>query len=379
MSGASGSSKILFADQLRGLAAMSVVLTHLCGIYWFQKELIAGITFSPVQPAAVPGWVISMLSSIPVNPGPLGVSIFFLISGLVIPFSFRHNNTRSFLQARLLRIFPTYLAILAVGLLARWASSVFWGQPFSVEPLTLIANALLIHDLGAMASLDLVNWTLLIELKFYLLFAFGRGLIARWRGDFVLGLALAVFGLTLAAQVVAPMLVPRLGMVLLGLVTEAMYLPFMLLGTLMYLRLQGQIGLVHWLTTTAATLVVFAVTWKLGPSAASYSDAGVTYLWSFGAFLIFFLARRLALPLAPLRWMSAISYPFYLVHSMLGYVLLQVLTMGYGLGYAPALALAVGASLVVAWIIHLLVERPSITLGKRLGRSPAVLPPALPA
>jgi peptidoglycan/LPS O-acetylase OafA/YrhL len=379
MSEPPASSKILFANQLRGLAAISVVLTHLCGIYWFQKDLIATVTFSPVQPAEVPVWVISMLSSFPVNPGPLGVAIFFLISGLVIPFSFRHNDTGGFLRARLLRIFPTYLAALAVGLAARWASSVFWGQPFSVEPLAVIANALLIHDLGAIGSIDLVNWTLLIELKFYLLFALCRGLVARWRGDFVLALALVVLGLTYVAQLVAPGLSPRPTAVLLGLVTQAMYLPFMLLGTLMYLRLQGQLGLVHWVTTTAATLLVFAMTWKLGPSAASYSDAGVTYLWSFGLFLLFFMARRLARPLAPLRWLSAISYPFYLVHSMLGYSLLQLLIMGYGLGYTPALALAVGASMLMAWIIHRLVERPSIALGKRSGHPPAMVKPAVPA
>ncbi len=56
-------------------------------------------------------------------PGPFGVALFFLISGLVIPFSFDRHRTGAFLLARLLRIYPTYLAALLIEVLtlpARW-------------------------------------------------------------------------------------------------------------------------------------------------------------------------------------------------------------------------------------------------------------------
>jgi peptidoglycan/LPS O-acetylase OafA/YrhL len=141
-----------------------------------------------VQGGAVP-LAVQDVVNVPFNSGPLGMALFFMISGFVIPFSFRHHTTFSFLCARALRIYPTYLLALAVGLAARYLSARYWGQHFAVYPIVVLGNGLLVHDLVGMSTIDLVNWTLTIELKFCLLFALARQAIMRWQGRFVVACA----------------------------------------------------------------------------------------------------------------------------------------------------------------------------------------------
>jgi peptidoglycan/LPS O-acetylase OafA/YrhL len=366
--------KVLFADQLRGIAALMVVISHFAGIYWFERPLVSAVTFSPLQEAAVPAGAAALLNALPFNPGPLGVAVFFLISGFVIPFSFRHHNARSFLLARLLRIYPTYLAALALGLAARAASAAYWGESFSIKPISVIGNALLVHDLVGMSSIDLVNWTLVIELKFYLLFALARTAILRWKGGFVLVLSLLALVVNVAASFALSYLPQRLGYAVMGLAHEAMFLPFMLLGTLFYLRLLGNLTIGHLATASVLALALFLGAWKVGPMTAAFDSAAVSYIWGWGIFGLCFLVRERAVALAPLRWLSAISYPLYLVHSMLGYVLMQALMLGHGIAYPVAAAAALLVALGAAWAIHHWVERPSIERGKALGRTTAPRP-----
>jgi peptidoglycan/LPS O-acetylase OafA/YrhL len=367
--------KILFADQLRGIAALLVVFSHLVGIYWFQPEVPSLVSGASWDGAPKPAIALA-LDVLPFNPGPLGVALFFMISGFVIPLSFRHHSRPSFLLARALRIYPTYLAALFLGLGIRFASTAWWGEPFQVHPLVILANALLLHDLAGIGNLDLVNWTLVVELKFYLLFALAYPLILRRPQAMVLGLSALALAVNLAAAQVVPGLPQRLNFALSGLAQEAMFLPFMLLGTLFLLRMQGRLGPVALLGSSALALAMFLLSWKRGPWPGTYDSAAVSYVWGWAIFALAFLARGWAVPLAPLRWLAQVSFPLYLIHSILGFVLLRLLMLRGGLGYGPALALALLAALAVAWVLHRLVERHSIAWGRALGRArpPAAQP-----
>jgi peptidoglycan/LPS O-acetylase OafA/YrhL len=351
--------RILFADQLRGIAALLVVLSHLAGIYWFQPEIVAQVVGGPVPAGPVPA-LAQWLDRLPFDPGAFGVAVFFLISGFVVPLSLQGRPRGAFLRARLWRIFPTYLAALALGLLVRAVSSAGWGDPLRVHPVALLPNALLVHDILGISSIDLVNWTLTVELKFYLLLAFAWPLLARWKAAFVLALALLALLLNLSAAWAVPFLPLRLGYAVRGLAFEAMLLPFMLLGTLFLLRLRGELGRTALLATSAGVGALSMLAWTSGPMAGSYGAMAPGYLWGWGFFTLCFALRRHAVPLAPLRWLSAISYPLYLVHSMLGYALLQLLVQGWGLPYPAALAVAVAAALGAAWALHAWVERPGM-------------------
>jgi peptidoglycan/LPS O-acetylase OafA/YrhL len=90
------SSKFGFADALRGPAALCVVASHLLGNLF-------------------PNWPFEMQLL-----GKLGVAVFFLVSGFVIPISLTKYDTGAFLIARVLRIYPTYAVALTITLASIW-------------------------------------------------------------------------------------------------------------------------------------------------------------------------------------------------------------------------------------------------------------------
>ena len=50
----SGSSKIIFANQLRGIAAIMVVLSHLGCVFWGAKETVSFYTGAPPAEGSQP-------------------------------------------------------------------------------------------------------------------------------------------------------------------------------------------------------------------------------------------------------------------------------------------------------------------------------------
>jgi peptidoglycan/LPS O-acetylase OafA/YrhL len=55
---------------------------------------------------------------------------------------------------------------------------------------------------------------------------------------------------------------------------------------------------------------------------------------------------------------GALTYPFYLVHEHLGWVVIHVLHRDLRVPAAATFALTVTAMLALAWVLHRCVERP---------------------
>ena len=363
------SEKFLFADQLRGVAAVLVLISHMLGSFWFARGVVATFLFAPPLASPTPSWVAG-LAAVPVNPGALGVAIFFMVSGFVIPFSFRTHGTVGFLGARLLRIYPVYWVALGAGLAVRYGSACYWGQPFRIGPYVLLSNALLVNDLVGVGSIDLVNWTLAIELKFYLLYALTRHLVLRWRGWLAVACGAMTVGLSLTATLLLPLLPFRAASIVTALTNEAMLLPFMLLGSLLALHVRGQLSAAAVAVTSATVLLLMALAWRVGPDAAAFVAVAPNYVLGWAIFAACTAARHRFAPRRSLRVLASISYPLYLVHSAVGYAVLRVM-IDAGTGVPMALVLAIALSAGLAIVIHQGVERRSVALGRRLALRPA--------
>jgi peptidoglycan/LPS O-acetylase OafA/YrhL len=346
--------KIAFADHLRGIAAFVVVVAHLVILYWKEPDVVTSVAAVPALKVATPV-VVEWLATVDI--GAFGVALFFLISGFVIPLSCRHHTPMTFLMARALRIWPTYLAALACVVAIRSAAAWWWGAAFQFSSRELVANALLVQDFVNAGSLDLVNWSLSLEVQFYLLFAVGYSIVLKYR-ERVVVYAACVLPLLLTLQFV-PGLRLHFG---LTAARPGMCLPFMLIGTLFYLRMEGLITLRAMLSAALFTLlsVAFCFTMLITPTMA------LSYIAAFAVFLALFLVRERIGQNRLLAWLSAVSYPLYLVHSAIGYVVLRLVTVGLGFSYPAALAAAVTAALLVAILLHVAVEGPSMAIGKRL-------------
>ncbi|MFC7735037.1 acyltransferase family protein [Roseomonas sp. GCM10028921] len=365
---AGGGHRLVFANQLRGLAALAVVVSHLIGVFWGAREVVSWATSTPVQPGDAPG-VFQLVSQPWFNFGPFGVSVFFLISGLVIPISLGHHSQGSFLLARLLRIYPTYLACFAVNLGAAWLASRHFGQPFNHGWSSIVANALLIPDLKAQLIIDLVNWTLCIELKFYVLMALLAPAIRRGSVSVLFAIGFGLLAANLMVQIPdiqhALRGVPEIAR---GIRFASPYLVFMLIGVLFNYRLRGLLSLRDMAAGMAGLGLLFVACWRSSAFAEQFPVVTINYAYGLALFAGLFALRRHIRPFRPLDALADISYPLYLIHSLVGYTLLRALMITGGMGYAAALAITLPACLLVATLLHLGVERWSITAGKRLAR-----------
>ncbi len=127
-------NKLLFADTLRGLAALAVVISHTL-----------------------------IFSGVSASLGQFGVGLFFIISGFVIPLSLDRYDRKGFVISRLFRIYPTYWAAFSITV----AVAYLQGRTYPL--IELVQYYLIIRDLFGPAALDPIIWTLLIETKFYFL------------------------------------------------------------------------------------------------------------------------------------------------------------------------------------------------------------------
>ncbi|NRR29086.1 acyltransferase [Oxalobacteraceae bacterium] len=350
-------NKFVFANQLRGIAAILVVMTHYFGTYFAEQDLLALRTFSPNLHVSPASWV--RYFELPYQ-GPFGVAIFFLISGFVIPFSLQKTTTLGFLLNRALRIFPTYAFCLGIGTLAIFLSSRYWGQQFLYEPAVLAANALLVHNVLGYPSMDSVNWTLAIEIKFYLLAALGAAAFFRknsiWLLAFLAAAALGTYGFATT---------PTLPPILTTLTMELSFIIFMLTGTMFYQHAAGLISTAALWLRSLLIVGVFSYAWSIGPQQAQFPSVTLFYYCAYVVFAACYIARARFKPLRVLDFFAAISYPLYCVHSLFGYCLLKVL-MHRGLPFGAAVLLTLGGATLLAYLVHRHVETTSNRLGKYL-------------
>ena len=273
--------KILFAHQLRAIAALFVLVIHLFGVYWLSRDLVAHHIFAPtlLGPSAK---IYNIVHIEWFNFGPVGVALFFLVSGFVIPFSLAKLVRLRFLAARALRIYPTYIACLSISLFATWLSSRHWGIPFHWTWPTVVHNALLTNGIAGIENIDLVNWSLAIEIKFY----FVACLMASWinRGR-ILPLLIVSAGIGLFIGYVTYVLSPTHNAIPLHITTfyfdliarDLLYIPFMFIGVVFCYHLRGQITRLQFLGSTFLLFALFTAFWPMTVLKAQFPSVRLGY------------------------------------------------------------------------------------------------------
>lgn len=355
-------------DALRGIAALLVVWLHVTQNF---------LRLSPHRPPAGQ-WLADVAQSLDV--GRVGVVLFFLVSGYVIPSSIRFGAAsplRAFAIRRFFRIYPAYWLSVPFCAFATWW---LWGMPFGATE--LLVNLTLLQDLFGVPSASGVYWTLLVELAFYVLcvaLALTHSLFDTRRIAFLAVAFAVVHGL--AAYALwwnVPLNRP--------LAFLPWHLSIMLCGTLFRHRrddlpmTQATRWLFGLLVAYCAVIFPLAAIWALGP----FNNYVVS---SALGLLLFVLGTSVARVTSRVMvWLGTISYSIYLFHVPVSFPLLWWLlrqpegspwrTQHLGIYVLACAALTI----VVAGFVHRFVEVPGIALGNRwVRRSPAPGLKGLPA
>ncbi len=338
---APGSRRIGSVDLLRCLAGSAVLWAHIGG----------GSRFPAIAE--------------PAELGRLGVEVFFVVSGFVIPHAMYRSgfvfptDSGNYLLRRLVRLDPPYFLASAGAALLWYLSSLapgFQGEPPDITLVKSLAHVGYLNGILGLGWYDPVCWTLGIEFQFYLLAALLYPLFALPIGRYLafeaaVLLACVALARTYGTPVHSPWLLTWSPLFLAGIAAYRLRNGFdSRRGFALHVALCTGVACLTtgWQSAAAgsfAVLVIGFATFTLPPLLASY---------------------------------AAITYSLYLVHVPIGGRIQRFLARygDSGLVDFAAIAAAIVGSLVAAIVFWYLVEAPSLALASRIRRGGARPGPA---
>lgn len=361
--------RIDFANLLRGLAAIMVVCSHFFGVFWYRPEVISYFLGTPA--ATTTNYILHLVSvyivkASPIDLGPMGVAIFFLISGMVIPFSVVNSTRLGFFANRFMRIYPTYICGFAIAVLNIYLINLYFGTSFPHK-----LNTILFHWIPGIRlwfnspEIDGVLWTLEVEILFYLIWIIiGNQVISLKKVIMVTIILLTLF---ITAKSILINLNPSYFVfqrLLQILIFNIPYLFYFFIGTLFFLHYNKLISWRILFIGSFSLLAFMFLTWKNGPQ-SNILPVVSNYIVSFFLFLCVYIYPSILGPFnLILEPLSKISYSLYASHSIAGYCI-QIFLLNLGLGSLSILPAFIGV-LMIAYYLNKYVEEPTQKRGKQL-------------
>jgi peptidoglycan/LPS O-acetylase OafA/YrhL len=328
------SERLVELDALRAVAALAVVCFH------FTTAFGEGYGHPTTPLVRVPF-------------GHYGVHLFFAISGLVILLTIeRSRSAADFLLARVGRLYPAYL----VAVTLTFAAITTFGLPNrDVNSTQYVWNLSMLQRFFEVNDVDGAYWSLQVELAFYLLMVAVvlLRLLPALEPVLLGWLLLLSLDAAPASELFAG--IPRLPR---DIVSLFGYAPFFIIGMVTHLRR----------TRGTSPGLAVALIWALAIEAAVSSWPRALAALAIAVVCEAIVCGRLGwLAVRPLVWLGAISYPLYLVHQNIGYIVLRGL-FAWGVPTEVGLALAICLVIGLAALLHHVVEVPGQALTRKLRR-----------
>ncbi|CAN5738992.1 acyltransferase [soil metagenome] len=342
-------------DTLRGLAVLFVFLLH--ATLDVRRHLQTG-TDAPIALD-----IFASASFGFFDFGKIGVAIFFIVSGYLIPVTLDRSGNgvvRRFLVNRFFRLYPTYwVSILVLVIGATTALPLF----------QLLINLTMLQRFVGVGDLNGVFWTLQIELVFYALCVV---LSLRGRlGDPALLLRFIVVCAILSIALAAV----RWHLALKLPVALFLALQLMFFGYLLRLRAVAETGPPRERVALAIVIGTLLLACPLAYSRDyGFQESASRYIASYvAATTIFLFALKFRWRNALLAFIGRISYSFYLLHTIVIAAVASYFSdarpVSERLSFLGFLIAAMAFTIVVSWISYRLVEMPAIEIGRALNKS----------
>ena len=322
-------------DFLRAVAALSVCLYH------FSGGALPKLTNVHMKSAFSYGW--------------LGVDIFFVISGFIIPYSLfgKNHSLRNFtayMMKRIIRINPpAYAAMILV--LAQWFvidyvinhNRVYTGE---LTWMRILNNLTFTIPITRYKWVIGIFWTLAIEFQFYIFIGLLFSYMFEGKNN-----RRFIFGYLLVALLQYPLHANSENFL--------RYSPLFAMGGLTLLYYRGALSKTHY----ALSLGLFAV--------VAYFQLNVPIALVGVLTSLAIIATNVENRLFSL--IGRISYSFYLIHVLVGntfeFIFVHVIAPDTEIKKILITVLCVVAALISAFVFNVFIEKPFIELAKRFGKS----------
>ncbi|WP_151087654.1 acyltransferase family protein [Hymenobacter baengnokdamensis] len=331
-------------DLLRFLAALAVVVYH----YTFLGQ--GRPSYNPL--------VFREISGI-TRYGYLGVELFFIISGYVVLLSAQGKTVRQFFVSRVMRLYPAYWAACTLTFLVKimWGSAAYPGAGMAADLQATVGqyvyNLTMLQDLIGVRDMDGPYWSLAIEITFYFLISVLIGYKLLPRIDWFLAGWLLYAGLPHLAYS---------GPLFTTLFIRG-YAPYFIAGMLFYLmqQPQGRTWGRYLMLSGAYVLAIRSCRQNALELTGVYHSLVSPFIVTVvvtGFFLLFALISFRWLNLSRftwLTWLGALTYPLYLIHSDIAFVLF--FHSGSGINKYVMVLGTLALMLALAYLIHVAVEK----------------------
>lgn len=305
-------------DVLRGIAALNVVVFH----YTSKFRL----NFGHDYPAKF-DWDI----------GKYGVELFFMISGFVIFMSLQGKTTlEDFAYKRFSRLYPTYWICVCLTFLIVNLSQDPKMESNSIS--VLLMNFTMIQGVFSIKSVDGAYWSLIPELFFYAFMGvlFQLKLLSKVRTIALVWLTLMISNSLFTLPFGAYFLNLQYGM-------------FFLAGILFY-KIKYNEGDWH---EHALIGLCFLAGMVENPTLTCFG----VFLFIFCLFYLFVYGKLEMLTWKPFVFLGYISYPLYLLHQNIGFVLMRKLGQ-YISNELLVIFIGIITMITIAWLVTRFLEKP---------------------
>lgn len=296
--------------------------------------------------------------------GHLGVELFFVITGFLIPSSLlRKNHTianwGTYMKDRIIRIHPAYIGAVLICVFQEFISTLLpppMYKPFSVSILDILGHFTYLQPYIGRPWLVILFWTLAVQFQFYMVYGVIHFLFIhekKWMRF-----------LTLLALITLPFLIGKgeidYGF---GLVNLNNFLPhymhIFLVGVLLFMFTQGFLSKIE-----------FWIFMAINCYALFYYRGGM-YVWYDGDFLRPFAVICASICILFINiqhkifeFLGKISYSLYLIHLPIGWsfmgFLKNFLNLNSEFGLTIALFTATALSIFCAYLFNKYFEEPAV-------------------
>lgn len=383
-------------DSIRGIASLSVVIHHcfLCFTVFFAAHFHDTIS-NPL---------IKIMSNSPLHifwAGHEAVILFFILSGFVLALPFLNGiklEYPTYVIKRFFRIyFPYIITVIISGLLfmllkendsndlSSWFNRM-WSNPITLN--TIISYLLMLgfdtHNLNT------TSWSLVHELRISIFFPLIMLLVLKfnWKKSLLFGLLSTIIPWIVLTYLGWHIPNQKIAALFISFSNTFYYSSFFILGAMLarykdyFISKFNQFNLRMKIILLIATLCLYTIEWNLPIlGVLKYAGTGkqtllfnllIDYLIALGVLILFISTLSSArlqkiLKTKFLLHIGKISYSLYLIHPVIillfVYFTKEVLPLISLIFFVPII------SIFVAHFMYLYIEKPSISLGKKITSS----------
>lgn len=332
----------IYLDYLRGLSAIAVMLYHYTTRY---DQLFGHTTDYPVF----------------FQYGSYGVLVFFLLSGYLTFGRIEKYKPESFIVKRFKKLYPSYWIAMIVTAVATY----FMLPELSVSLKDFFLNFSMIQMYLGAKNVDGAYWTLSCELFFY----FFIYLICLSKVKCIKAI-LIWFVFQIVLLLLPPPVVQNGMVILLKKFNDLLYFHCFMVGGLISIIEQKM------MCKPNNSRRLFEIAGLIVLCLFFISQQFISHEFSSGIFFIIstlllsmsvlLYDKRILLPsflyklLMPIAWFAVLSYPFYLLHQNLGYIIIKSME-SFGLVNELYLIIPFTIILLLAYALYKIVEEPIVS------------------